>query len=82
MKNGKFLLFPAVLPLKEAFAKAMGTGFGKDITFQSICILPNDQGEPILISKKNWPKPFDHCWISISHEKNMAMAMVILEKDD
>lgn len=61
---------------KEAFSKAMGTGIGKTVTFQNITVIPNEQGQPVVVES-----PFDgDVFISISHSKQMAIAQVILEK--
>ncbi len=66
---------------KEAFMKALGTGWGQGICFVDIEILPNEAGQPILhlanIAKDTCVQM--HCHISLSHEKDYAIASVILE---
>ena len=62
---------------KEAFAKAMGTGIGAELSFQEIEILPNPQNKPIVTSDKF--SGFIH--LSISHSQLYAIAQIILEKD-
>ena len=48
---------------KEAFSKAMGTGIGKEVTFQEIEILPNKRNRPIVTTDL-----FDgKAHVSISH---------------
>jgi holo-[acyl-carrier protein] synthase len=69
---------------KEAFAKALGTGLRAPATFQNIEVSHDDLGKPILIfaaelqiflQRKNITKTH----ISISDEKNLAAAFVVLE---
>src|SRR5699024_1240703 len=60
--------------VKEAFAKALGTGIGK-ISFQDIEVLPNEAGSPCLsVSTFDTEKIF----VSISHSKAYAIAQVII----
>ena len=69
---------------KEAFSKALGTGLRAPATFQNIAVSHDDLGKPILLlapelqgflSSKNITKTH----ISISDEKNLAAAFVVLE---
>jgi len=59
---------------KEAFAKALGTGIGKDCSFQDIEVLPNEVGKPMLYFKGLEVNGY----ISITHTKQFAAAQVIL----
>lgn len=60
---------------KEAFSKAMGTGIGKTVSFQNVCILNDEKGCPYIEES-----PFDgRAFISISHSKHSAVAQVVLE---
>lgn len=60
--------------VKEAFAKALGTGIGK-VSFQDIEVLNNSKGAP-YVSKA----PFDgKIFVSISHSGHFVQASVILE---
>ena len=70
---------------KEAFSKALGTGLRAPCTFQNIAVSHDDLGKPILVladelqvfmTAKNITKTH----ISISDEKNLAAAFVVLEK--
>ncbi|OAM52585.1 holo-ACP synthase [Methylovorus sp. MM2] len=70
---------------KEAFAKALGTGIRSPATFENIGVGHDDLGKPVLdlaaelqafIDKKGIS--FQH--ISISDEKALAAAFVVLEK--
>ena len=70
---------------KEAFSKAMGTGFRGEINLQAISVKHDEMGKPsfdfnnnineILIKQKI---TCQH--LSISDEKNIAVAFVILDK--
>jgi holo-[acyl-carrier protein] synthase len=69
---------------KEAFSKALGTGLRAPATFQNIAVSHDDLGKPILIladelqaflKSKNITKTH----VSISDEKNLAAAFVVLE---
>jgi holo-[acyl-carrier protein] synthase len=59
---------------KEAFAKALGTGIGKNCSFQDIDVLPNEVGKPLLYFKRQEVKGY----VSITHTKQFAAAQVIL----
>ena len=39
---------------KEAFAKALGTGIGRVVSFQDLTIRNNDKGKPHLSQVKNY----------------------------
>lgn len=59
---------------KEAFAKALGTGIGKECSFKDIEVLPNEVGKPLLYFKGQAVKGH----VSIAHTKQIASAQVIL----
>lgn len=59
---------------KEAYVKAVGTGIGKECSFQDIEIRSNELGKPNLYFKKNRVKGF----VSITHTKQLAAAQVVL----
>lgn len=69
---------------KEAFSKALGTGLRAPATLQNIAVSHDDLGKPILVlapvlqallDSKNISKTH----LSISDEKNLAAAFVVLE---
>ena len=68
---------------KEAVAKALGTGIGKDVSFHDILILKKENcGAPYIKLENNAVKVAEELgikkWeISISHEKAMSVAVVI-----
>jgi holo-[acyl-carrier protein] synthase len=69
---------------KEAFSKALGTGLRAPATFQNIAISHDGLGKPILVLAPDLlafmqEKNIQHTHISISDEKNLAKAFVILE---
>lgn len=69
---------------KEAFSKALGTGLRVPATFQNIAISHDDLGKPILILAAELQlfmhsKNITQTHISISDEKNLAAAFVVLE---
>ena len=73
---------------KEAFAKALGTGFRNDLNFKDISITNNKVGKPIFVIneklKKIIKKQFNttslNFFLSISNEKKYSIAFVILQK--
>jgi holo-[acyl-carrier protein] synthase len=69
---------------KEAFSKALGTGLRAPATFQNIAVSHDDLGKPILqlapvLAALLQSKKILHMHISISDEKNLAAAFVVLE---
>ncbi|OIR02889.1 holo-[acyl-carrier-protein] synthase [mine drainage metagenome] len=69
---------------KEAFSKALGTGLRAPATFQNIAVSHDALGKPILILSPELQafleaKNISHMHISISDEKNLAAAFVVLE---
>lgn len=71
---------------KEAFAKALGTGLRTPATFQNIGVAHDDLGKPVfvlapLLQKALDQKKITQLHLSISDEKALAVAFVVLEKD-
>lgn len=69
---------------KEAFSKALGTGLRAPATFQNIAVSHDDLGKPILILSPELQafldaKTITSTHISVSDEKNLAAAFVVLE---
>ena len=73
---------------KEAFTKAIGTGFRNNLAFKDIAIVNNKMGKPSFIIskkiKKIIKKEFNvssfNFLLSISDEKKYSIAYVILQK--
>ena len=72
---------------KEAFAKALGTGFRKHLNFRDIEIINNKIGKPDyyknkkitkLIQKHFKVKEYD-CFLSISDENDYSTAFAIIQ---
>ena len=70
---------------KEAFSKAMGTGFRYPVTLQNISVAQNKAGKPYYVlsdalsAMMNEHEIRGH-HLTISDEKTMACAVAILEK--
>lgn len=69
---------------KEAFAKALGTGLRAPATFQNIAISHDVLGKPILMLAAELQtllasKGITKMHLSVSDEKNLAVAFVTLE---
>ncbi|WP_082235570.1 holo-ACP synthase [Halobacillus massiliensis] len=62
--------------VKEAFAKAVGTGIGR-LSFQDMEVLPDAKGAPQMKVSG-----FDNyiIWAAISHSRHQAVAQVVLEE--
>ena len=87
IKN-KTAFFSKRFAAKEAFSKALGTGFRETLNFKDISITNNKQGKPSikinnklhnLINKKFKTKKIN-VLLSISDESKHSIAFVILEK--
>ncbi|MFL2887270.1 MAG: holo-ACP synthase [Candidatus Pelagibacter sp.] len=73
---------------KEAFVKALGEGFRKNISFNDIDITNNKKGKPLInisnnvkkILKKKFKLNKYKIFISLSDEKKYSIAYVIINK--
>jgi holo-[acyl-carrier protein] synthase len=85
MKN-KYQNYAALFSAKEAFLKALGTGWRFGIRFTDIDIYHNDLGKP-LIRLSGMAEEFARkekisgIHVSLSHIKDLATTTVILEKE-
>ncbi|HKA42115.1 MAG TPA: holo-ACP synthase [Burkholderiales bacterium] len=85
LKSVKPVLFLANrFAAKEAFSKAMGTGFRYPVTLQSISVVQNPAGKPSLAFHPNLERLVRSQGIvghhlTISDEVNLACACVVLE---
>jgi holo-[acyl-carrier protein] synthase len=78
--------FAARFAAKEAFLKAIGTGWRSGYRFVDIEILNNEQGKPGIVVQG---KVKDFCQengitgfhVTLSHIKDLAKAVVVLEKN-
>jgi holo-[acyl-carrier protein] synthase len=72
---------------KEAVSKAFGCGIGKIMGFQDIEVLPDKAGKPLVsLSSKAWDRlqlgssEQYNIHLSITHERHMASAFVVVEQ--
>ncbi|KRL79953.1 holo-ACP synthase [Ligilactobacillus equi] len=64
--------------VKEAYAKALGTGIGSQVSFQDLEIENDDLGRPFFTKH---PRASQYqAWVSISHTDSLVMTEVILER--
>ena len=86
--KNKTAFFSKRFAAKEAFSKALGTGFRETLNFKDISITNNKNGKPSikinnklhnLINKKFKTKKIN-VLLSISDESEHSIAFVILEK--
>ena len=85
--QNKINFFAKRFAAKEAFVKALGTGFRNNISFSDIEIINNKKGKPeIKISKKiknlisrKFKSKKPKIYVSLSDEKKHSIAYVILE---
>ena len=72
---------------KEAFSKALGTGFRNNLNFKDIEIMNDKMGKPyfkksekiIMIIKNKFNVKKFNCFLSISDEQNYSTAFVIIQ---
>jgi holo-[acyl-carrier protein] synthase len=84
-KSGRPVFFVANrFAAKEAFSKAMGTGFRYPVTLQCISVVQNSLGKPSLVfhprleALMETERIVSH-HLTISDEKSLACACVVLE---
>jgi holo-[acyl-carrier protein] synthase len=86
LKN-KVNYFSKRFAAKEAFAKALGTGFRMNLNLKDIIIMNDKMGKPYyvkttkitkIIKKKFKVKKFN-CFLSISDEKDYSTAFAIIQ---
>ena len=72
---------------KESFAKALGTGFRKNLNFKDIEIVNDKMGKPYYVKtkkiinlvQKNFKVKNFNCFLSISDEKEYSTAFTIIQ---
>lgn len=79
--------YAARFAAKEAFLKALGTGWRSGTAFNEIEIYHDEEGKPEfrfhgLTAKTVEDLKLGKIFVSLSHLKNMACAMVIIEQGD
>lgn len=84
-KKNRAHSYAARFAAKEAFFKALGTGWRKGVTFKDVEVINQSSGRPGLVlygkskemAKKHHIKNIQ---VSLSHVSGLAHAVVILEK--
>ena len=73
---------------REAFLKAIGTGFGDDISFSDVSVVHNDAGQPELLiaggAKAALKELVDgnvRVHLSITDQADYCAAMVVVERE-
>ena len=86
-KTNKFLFFAKRFAAKEAFSKALGTGFRSGLEFKYIEIVNDEAGKPqyvknkkiIKIVKNKFKIKNFNSFLSISDEKDYSTAFTIIQ---
>jgi holo-[acyl-carrier protein] synthase len=83
-KANKFQHYAARFAAKEAFLKAIGTGWISGIAFNEIEITNDGEGKPLLnliggTSKFLESRRMGKTWVSLSHLATISSAVVIIE---
>ena len=85
--NNKVAYFSKRFAAKEAFSKALGTGFRMNLNFKDIEVVNNKMGKPYyvknikinkIINKRFKTKNYQ-CFLSISDEKKYSTAFAIIQ---
>jgi holo-[acyl-carrier protein] synthase len=81
-RNAPF--FAARFAAREAFVKALGTGFARGVSFRDIAVGKGDKGRPELSFSERTEmllksRGIEHCHVSLTHDGDCAQAIVILE---
>ena len=88
--NNKTAFFSKRFAAKEAFSKALGTGFRDKLNFKDISVTNNKYGKPSikindklynLVNKRFKTKKIN-VLLSISDESEYSIAFVIIEKNE
>ncbi|GAB4320532.1 MAG: holo-[acyl-carrier-protein] synthase [Candidatus Sumerlaeia bacterium] len=77
--------YAARFAAKEAFVKAIGTGFTQKIVWRDIGVVNEPSGQPLLVVNGRAREVMEQlgattAWVSLSHSKTHAVAVVVLEK--
>lgn len=84
-KSIEFQHYAARFAAKEAFFKALGTGFRYGMAFNEIEVLNDELGKPYIeihgeVKKFVEQNQITNIHLTLSHVKEMANAFVVLEK--
>ena len=86
--HNKVGFFSKRFAAKEAFSKALGTGFRRNLNFKDIEVINDKMGKPYYVKNKKITKIIQKnfkiknfkFFLSISDEKKYSTAFVIIEK--
>jgi len=86
-KKHKYEHYAGKLAVKEALAKALGTGWLEGTNINEAEVLNDDKGKPYLnfigdTAGIFQAMHFSAVHVSISHTKHVATAVVVIEKND
>lgn len=83
-KEKKYPHYAARFAAKEAFSKAIGTGFARGFKFKEIYIQNLITGEPTIILDGSLKEKYGdfNIKVSLSHTDNNAIAYLIMEKNN
>ncbi len=87
LSKNKVSYFSKRFAAKEAFAKALGTGFRDNLNFKDIEIINDKMGKPCYLKSKKISKIIHknfnikeyNCFLSISDEKDYSTAFTIIQ---
>ena len=87
LSKNKVGFFSKRFAAKEAFAKALGTGFSGNLNFKDIEIVNDKKGKPYYLKSKKISKIINknfnikkyNCFLSISDEKEYSTAFTIIQ---
>ena len=87
LSRNKVGYFSKRFAAKEAFAKALGTGFRNNLNFKDIEVINDKFGKPYYIKNKKITKIIQNnfkvknfnCFLSISDEKDYSTAFTIIQ---
>ena len=87
LSKDKISFFSKRFAAKEAFAKALGTGFRANLNFKDIEIINDKMGKPYYVKTKKITKIVQkkfkvrkfNCFLSISDEKDYSTAFAIIQ---
>ena len=87
LSKNKVSYFSKRFAAKEAFAKALGTGFRNNLNFKDIEIVNDKMGKPYYLKSKKISKIIHknfnikkyNCFLSISDEKDYSTAFTIIQ---
>jgi len=85
-KKGAALSLAARFAAKEAFGKALGSGLA-NFALKEVAVVNDDLGRPIMRLEGNARREFERhgggkIHISMTHEGDNAVAIVVLEKEN